>query len=66
MKGEGTQGPRARKRKLSAGWGKPNRETLSGVEVYSEKVDVRDQMCLTFAFLEIIGKVFHFHTWIGG
>ena len=30
------------------------------------KVDVTDQACLTFAFLEIIGKVFHFHTWIGG
>ena len=30
------------------------------------KVDVRDQTCLTFAFLEMIGKVFHFHTWIGG
>ena len=30
------------------------------------KVDVRDQTCLTFAFLEITGKVFHFHTWIGG
>ena len=30
------------------------------------KGDVRDQACLTFAFLEIIGKVFHFHTWIGG
>ena len=24
------------------------------------KVDVRDQTCLTFAFLEMIGKVFHF------
>ena len=26
-----------KKRKLSAGWGKPNRETLSGSDVYTDQ-----------------------------
>ena len=34
---EGGRGPRARGRKLSAGWGKPHRETLCGVDVYADQ-----------------------------
>lgn len=54
-----------RARRLGAGTESPLEEPSVKVMAYADqntKMDFRDQTCLPFTTLEIISKVFHFHT----